>query len=474
VAAAAAGAYHSLALKTDGSLWAWGYNVYSQVGDGTTANVLLPVQVLTGVVAVAAGENFSLALKGDGTLWAWGRNMNGQLGDGTLINRPLPVQVLSGVAAMAAGFSHSLAIKTDGSLWAWGYNRYAQVGDGTMPGDRLIPVQVLTGVVAVAGGANHSLVRKADGSLWAWGRNGSGQLGDGTASDSLIPVQGIGFGATILPPDFAVTNIALTPANPGANATLTATVTVTNQGLAAGAPGALQMWADRAAAAPCGGVGDQSAMLPSLAAGASATVTFTGLPAGAVGAKTLRAFVDSACQTLESDDSNNQSTRPYTTVSNVTLTVATAGTGSGTVGGGGTYPANTLVTPTAAAATGSTFTSWSPSGCGSTFALTANTTCTATFTATLGSYVITATASPAAGGAVSCLPTAVASGGTSTCAATANPGYVFAGWRGDCVGPAGTTCILSNITSAKAVVATYVDMALVVPSRGGWRAILGR
>ncbi|WP_295445449.1 hypothetical protein [uncultured Thiodictyon sp.] len=90
------------------------------------------------------------------------------------------------------------------------------------------------------------------------------------------------------------------------------------------------------------------------------------------------------------------------------------------------------------------------------------------------SYLITATAEPPAGGAVSCLPTAVASGGTSTCTATTNSGYVFAGWRGDCAGQGGTTCTLSNITSAKAVVANYVDMALVVPSRGGWRPVLGR
>ncbi|WP_295450591.1 CARDB domain-containing protein, partial [uncultured Thiodictyon sp.] len=311
VMAVAAGAYHSLALKTDGSLWAWGDNFHVQVGDGTGSNRTLPVQVMTGVVAVAAGENFSLALKGDGSLWAWGYNWLGALGDGTTIDRALPVQVMTGVAAMAAGGTHSLGLKTDGSVWAWGDDGFGQIGDGTQYGSRPHPTQVLTGAVAVAGGFRHSLARKADGSLWAWGQNNYGQLGDNTVVDRLVPVQVAGIGAATPRPDFAVTNIALTPANPSANGTLTATVTVTNQGLAAGASGVLQLWTDRAAPVDCGGVGDQSAVLPSLAAGASATVTLTGLPAGAAGAKTLRAFVNSACQTLESDDSNNQTALAY-------------------------------------------------------------------------------------------------------------------------------------------------------------------
>ncbi|WP_295449699.1 CARDB domain-containing protein, partial [uncultured Thiodictyon sp.] len=311
VVAVAAGAYHSLALKTDGTLWAWGDNYRVQVGDGSGSNRTRPVQVLTGVVAVAAGQEFSLALRGDGSLWAWGANWLGMLGDGTTIDRPRPVQVMTGVAAMAAGRFHALALKTDGSLWGWGDAGFGQVGDGTQNGNRPNPIQVMTGVAAVAGGLGHSLARKADGSLWAWGANSSGQLGDGTTTASLIPVSVVGFGATTLRPDFAVTNIALTPANPGANATVDATVTVTNQGLAAGDPGTLQVWADRAAVADCGGVGDQSAVLPSLAVGASTTVTLAGLLAGPAGAKTLRAYVDSTCQTPESDDSNNQTTTGY-------------------------------------------------------------------------------------------------------------------------------------------------------------------
>ncbi len=132
---------HSLARKTDGSLWAWGSNAYGQLGDGTRTDRLSPIQVLTGVTAMAGGGYQTLALKTDGILWAWGGNDYGQLGDGTTMDRVSPVQVLTGVAAVAGGGTHTLARKTDGSLWAWGDNRYGQLGDGTTA-DRLTPVQV--------------------------------------------------------------------------------------------------------------------------------------------------------------------------------------------------------------------------------------------------------------------------------------------------------------------------------------------
>jgi len=184
----AAGFGHSLALKTDSSLWAWGYNRYGQLGDGTHTWRLTPVQVLTGVAAVAAGNSYTLARKTDGSLWAWGYNGYGQLGDGTTTARSTPVQVLTGVAAVSIGASNTLALKTDGSLWAWGANWLGQRGDGTTT-QRLTPVQILTGVAAVAGGSFHTLALKTNGSLWAWGSNYGGQLGDGTRTARSTPVQ---------------------------------------------------------------------------------------------------------------------------------------------------------------------------------------------------------------------------------------------------------------------------------------------
>ncbi len=143
----AAGNSHSFALKDDGSLWAWGYNMYGQLGDGTTANSSNPVQIGAGSIwtAVAAGFFHSLALKNDGSLWTWGDNMCGQLGDGTTASSSIPVQIGAGSiwTAVAAGYIHSLALKNDGSLWAWGANFYGQLGDGTAWKET--PVQIMPG-----------------------------------------------------------------------------------------------------------------------------------------------------------------------------------------------------------------------------------------------------------------------------------------------------------------------------------------
>jgi alpha-tubulin suppressor-like RCC1 family protein len=187
VSAVAAHYAHTLAVKTDGSLWAWGYNSDGQLGDGTKRDRVRPVSVMNGVAAVAAGSGHTLAVKTNGSLWAWGSNSFGQLGDGTTTVRVRPVSVMSQVAAVAVGDLHTLALKTDGSLWAWGHNLYGQLGDGTTT-NRSSPVSVMTGVVAVAAGYGHTLAFKTDRSLWAWGDNSSGQLGDGTTTHRASPV----------------------------------------------------------------------------------------------------------------------------------------------------------------------------------------------------------------------------------------------------------------------------------------------
>ena len=132
----AAGEWHSLFLKTDGSLWAMGYNTYGQLGDGTSGlnnQTNRPEQIVaSNVTAIAAGQWHSLFLKSDGSLWAMGANYNGQLGDGTYNNTNRPEQVVaSGVTAIAAGQYHSLFLKSDGSLWAMGDDDNGQLGNGT-------------------------------------------------------------------------------------------------------------------------------------------------------------------------------------------------------------------------------------------------------------------------------------------------------------------------------------------------------
>lgn len=179
---------YSLVIKEDGSLWAWGWNAYGQLGDGTTENRHTPVKVMDNVAVVCAGGGHPLVIKTDGTLWAWGRNRCGQLGDGTTEDRHTPVKVMDNVAAVCAGGDHSLAIKTDGTLWAWGDNKNGQLGDGTTE-ERHTPVKVMDNVAAVGAGSDHSLAIKADGTLWAWGDNKIGQLGDGTTEERRTPVK---------------------------------------------------------------------------------------------------------------------------------------------------------------------------------------------------------------------------------------------------------------------------------------------
>ena len=207
VVAVAAGQYHSLAMTSNGSVYAWGDNTYGQLGDGTTTQRTAPVLVqatgtisgnnLTGVKAIAAGYWHSMALKTDGTIWGWGYNGYGQLGDGTTAAQRLnPAQAtgLTGYLAIASesGAQHSLAVGPDGTVWAWGYDYYGQLGNGGADANaHPTPTQVsgLEGVVGVGAGAGHSLAVTNDGSVWSWGYNGYGQLGDGTTSPRTVPVR---------------------------------------------------------------------------------------------------------------------------------------------------------------------------------------------------------------------------------------------------------------------------------------------
>ncbi len=194
VTAIAGGYYHTVALKSDGTVWAWGKNDYGQLGDGTYTNKTTPVQLssLSDVTAIAGGYYHTVVLKSDGTVWAWGWNLAGQLGDGTTMDRTTPVKVygLSGVTAIAGGYLHSVALKSVGTVWAWGHNNEGELGDGTSY-ERHSPVQVsgMSGVTAIAGGNDVAFALKSDGTVWAWGRNYYGQLGDGTYTNKTTPVQ---------------------------------------------------------------------------------------------------------------------------------------------------------------------------------------------------------------------------------------------------------------------------------------------
>jgi hypothetical protein len=145
---------------------------------------------------VSAGGSHSIALKNDGTVWVWGKNDQGQLGNGTTNDHPLAIQVdgLYNIIAVAAGRSHSVALSNDGTVWAWGRNSDGMLGDGTRTRMATTPVQVhnINDAIAISAGSFHTVALKNDGTVWAWGHNIGGELGDGTYHDMWIPTQVIG------------------------------------------------------------------------------------------------------------------------------------------------------------------------------------------------------------------------------------------------------------------------------------------
>jgi alpha-tubulin suppressor-like RCC1 family protein len=183
---------------SNGTLWAWGRNDSGQIGDGSiVASRPAPVQVsgIGNVIAVAGGVAHTVALRSNGTVYTWGDNSEGQLGLGNNQAKTVPTQVpnLGNVVAIAAGFGNTWALKSDGTVWGWGYGPLGALGTGNTD-TALSPVQVrnATGIVGIAGGADHLLLLRNDGVVFAVGDNHVGQLGDGSATNRGAPAQFIG------------------------------------------------------------------------------------------------------------------------------------------------------------------------------------------------------------------------------------------------------------------------------------------
>ncbi len=191
------GEYCTYALKTDNTIWGWGQNDGYQMGNGTCcSDQLSPILISsqTDWKQVDGSDSRSVfALKNNGTLWCWGSNLSSMLGGTQLFERMFPIQHNSDTdwKEMSVGYDHILILKTNNTLWAWGNGEYGSCGD-TLPVDwaRFVPVQIGTSTwKTVSAGFRTSFGIKTDGTLWAWGRNDLGQLGDGSTIDRRLPIQ---------------------------------------------------------------------------------------------------------------------------------------------------------------------------------------------------------------------------------------------------------------------------------------------
>ena len=207
----AAGEFHAVVLRADGTVVAWGSNADGKLGIGSIGGQFPTPQSVTGlsnVTAIAVGLDHSLARRSDGTVWAWGGNDVCQLGQNDTTSRGTATQVpgLTNIEAIAVGGAHSFALRSDGAVFAWGFNANNQLGLGSMSNEVCTPTRVTAldgrGVVELAGGGFHSLARTSLGAVLGWGSNSRGQTGSGT------PGSGNVLTPTVIPNLLGVTSLA--------------------------------------------------------------------------------------------------------------------------------------------------------------------------------------------------------------------------------------------------------------------------
>lgn len=203
--AIASGTFHTCALLSNGTVSCWGNNSDGSLGDGNENPTAVPVAVsgLSNVIAIAAGTNHSCALLSNGTVWCWGQNGHGQLGNGMNNPSSVPVQVsgITNATTIAAGWAHTCARLSTGAVSCWGYNNYGQLGNGTAgastgtgtDSNNPVPATGISTATATTGGAEHSCALLTTGGLDCWGYGVDGELGNGANAIASTPVTVTGF-----------------------------------------------------------------------------------------------------------------------------------------------------------------------------------------------------------------------------------------------------------------------------------------
>ena len=202
IVAISAGSSHATAIDTDGNLWIWGRNFNGALGMGQTParlpNSPEPLLVLENVVSVSAGRHHTLAIRDDGSLWAWGMNNESQIGTGSASpsrNTPVEIQIDGNVRTVVAGSGHSFAITSDGNLWAWGDNSDRGLGHDAVTAILHNPTIVMQDVIAVSSGSRYTMAQRTDGSLWVWGR--TQPTVEGPRTDVTIPLTRLADGVRL-------------------------------------------------------------------------------------------------------------------------------------------------------------------------------------------------------------------------------------------------------------------------------------
>jgi alpha-tubulin suppressor-like RCC1 family protein len=195
------GLRHSVAIRSNGTAWSWGCNNYGQLGSGDTVSYSSPVSVVGGFTdwcQVSGAYSISLGLRSNGTLWSWGLNTDGRLGTGDTVTYSSPVSVVGGFTdwcrIQTSGSRHAVAIRSDGTAWSWGCNSFGSLGDGTTV-TTSSPVSVIGGFTdwcQISAGVASNLGLRSNGTLWSWGSNAQGRLGTGDTVTYSSPVSVVG------------------------------------------------------------------------------------------------------------------------------------------------------------------------------------------------------------------------------------------------------------------------------------------